>query len=133
MTTTVLADTGPLYAAVDRDDQYHQRAQQELTRLASERVDVIICTPVLLEVYPLLSRRLGLPVAHTWVADVSSGAGFLNPGGEDYFQAVQRARAYDDQPLTLVDCVLAVISERLGIPVWSYDHHFDILRVTRWL
>lgn len=26
----VIADTGPMYAAVDVDDQYHERAQAEL-------------------------------------------------------------------------------------------------------
>ena len=132
MTATVLVDTGPLYAAVDRDDQYHDQAQRELARLAEDGVAVVVCTPVLVEAYPLIMRRLGLPSAHAWLEDMSHGSGFLNSDGEDYLQAVRRAQAYDDQPLTLVDCVMAVLSERLGVPIWSYDHHFDILRVSRW-
>jgi predicted nucleic acid-binding protein len=60
-------------------------------------------------------------------------ASFLNPLEEDYLQAAHRVRTYHDQPLTLVDAVLTVLSERLGLPVWSYDYHFDLLRVPRWL
>ncbi|MEH2291681.1 hypothetical protein [Nostoc sp.] len=33
----VFADTGLLYAAVDVDDQYHQRSQAELQRINTER------------------------------------------------------------------------------------------------
>jgi hypothetical protein len=37
MKRVVLADTGPLYAAVDPDDQYHGRAQRELKRLSRDK------------------------------------------------------------------------------------------------
>ncbi len=132
MIAEILVDTGPLFAAVDRDDQYHKQAQGELALLAEDGTNVVICIPVVLEAYPLIMRRLGLKTAHTWLEDVSRGSGLLVPDGEDYLQAVRRAQAYEDQPLTLVDCAIAVLSECLGVPVWSYDHHFDILRVLRW-
>jgi len=47
----VLADTGPLYAAVDTDDAYHKRAQQELQRLARDRYEILVTYPTLLEAY----------------------------------------------------------------------------------
>jgi len=71
---SVLADTGPLYAALDRDDTWHRRAQDDIERLL----------------------------------------------------------AYTDQPLSLVDAVLAVVSSRLASPVWTFDHHFDVLRAEVW-
>ena len=37
MRSAVLADSGPLYAAVDPDDAYHPQAQRELKRLARNR------------------------------------------------------------------------------------------------
>ncbi len=40
MTRSVLADTGPLYAAVDADDQYHERAQGQLQALENEGLSV---------------------------------------------------------------------------------------------
>lgn len=53
MKATVLADTGPLYAAVDPDDQHHARAQQELRRLEREGLTVAVACPILAEcLYP---------------------------------------------------------------------------------
>jgi hypothetical protein len=61
MRSAVLADSGPLYAAVDPDDAYHPQAQREL-----------------------------------------------------------------------FNATLAVLAARLGVAVWTYDHHFDIMRVEVW-
>jgi predicted nucleic acid-binding protein len=58
MSQGVIADTGPLYAAVDPDDQYHRRAQRELKRLVKDRHDLVIAYPTLLESYTLLLYRL---------------------------------------------------------------------------
>ena len=67
MRNAVLADTGPLYAAVDRDDAYHGQAQEELGRLEHEGRRVVVAYPTLLECYTLILRRLGFSVAHTWL------------------------------------------------------------------
>jgi predicted nucleic acid-binding protein len=37
-----------------------------------------------------------------------------------------------DQDISLFDAITHVVSERLHVPVWSYDHHFDVLRTRRW-
>ena len=39
---------------------------------------------------------------------------------------------YPDQPITLFDALLAVMSERFDLPVWTFDHHFDVMRVAVW-
>jgi len=43
-----------------------------------------------------------------------------------------RVRGYADRRLTLTDLVLATMSVRLVAPVWTYDHHFDLLQVAVW-
>jgi len=43
-----------------------------------------------------------------------------------------RVRGYADQRLTLTDLVLATMSVRLVAPVWTYDHHVDLLQVAVW-
>lgn len=63
---------------------------------------------------------------------MTRGASFVNLTADDYLQATELIARYSDQPLTLFDGILAVLSDQIGIPVWSYDHHFDILRVERW-
>jgi hypothetical protein len=49
---TVLADTGPLYAAVDPSDEHHERAQEDIRRLNSEGFGVAVAYPRLCECYP---------------------------------------------------------------------------------
>ena len=87
MRHAVLAATGPLYAAVDRDDTYHMQAQAELERLERDGLIVVIAYSTLAEAYTLILRRLGLSVAHTWLGDIRSGALLLNPSVEDYAAA----------------------------------------------
>ncbi len=54
MRAVVLADTGPLYAAVDPEDEHHARARRELQQLDRERRDVLVLYPTLLEAYSLI-------------------------------------------------------------------------------
>jgi len=127
----VLADTGPLYAAVDPDDAHHRRAQQELHRLARERREVLVAYPTLLETYTLTLFRLGKNNAARWLSDMA-GALLINPEAEDYRQATTRLQTLGDQPITLFDATVAAVAIRLQLHVWTYDHHFDVMRVSVW-
>ncbi len=51
---------------------------------------------------------------------------------EDYRRALERLLGYRDQDFSLFDAVTAVMGERLGLPVWTYDHHFDVMRTEVW-
>jgi predicted nucleic acid-binding protein len=132
MRRVVLADTGPLYGAVDPDDQYHERAQEELKRLRREQRAVVIAYPTLLESYTLVLYRLGKQVVASWLTETIEGASLVNPGAEDYREATARVLAFSDQPITLFDATVAVVALRLGLQVWTYDHHFDVMRVPVW-
>jgi predicted nucleic acid-binding protein len=127
----VLADTGPLYAAADPDDTHHKRARRELSRLARERQEVLVTYPTVLEAYTLVLFRLGKQAALHWLDEVASAA-LVNPVAEDYRHAFARVQSLKDQPITLFDALLATLSHRLGLPVWTYDHHFDLMRVNVW-
>ncbi len=71
MTRAVLADTGPLYAALDSNDQHHRRAQEDLQRLTHERREVIIAYPILVESYRLVLYRLGKQTASAWLNETT--------------------------------------------------------------
>ncbi len=131
MTRAVLADSGPLYAAADEDDVYHEQALRELKRLATERREVVIAYPTLLEAYGLLLFSMGTAAALKWLIYVNDAA-FISPAQEDYRLALTRVRALPDQRVTLVDATLAALATRLGLEVWTYDHHFDVMRVPVW-
>jgi predicted nucleic acid-binding protein len=130
--SAVLVDTGPLYALAVPSDEHHLVAQRDSQRLRQQQVDVVVAYPVLLETYRLLLRRVPLVTAHSWLRQVTTTTSLLNPRAEDYLEAIERVRRYHDQSLTLVDALIAILSEDSRTPVWAYDHHFDILRVDRW-
>jgi predicted nucleic acid-binding protein len=127
----VLADTGPLYAATDPDDAHHKRSRRELRRLADENYEIIVAYPTLLEAYTLVLFRLGETAAMRWLEEMA-GAALVNPSADDYRQAVVRVQSLKDQSITLFDALVASLAGRLGVEVWTYDHHFDVMRVAVW-
>jgi len=128
----VLADTGPLYAAVDPDDQYHERAQDQLKALQEGSLSVVLSYPTLLEAYTLILYRLGHRTASGWLDDVRTGAALVNPTPQDYRDATALVSRFPDQSISLFDATLATLASRLGLPVWTYDHHFDAMKITVW-
>lgn len=128
----LLADTGPLYALTDVSDQYHERADKEFQRLVTQGYVLTLSYPVVLECYNLLYRTLRLSVVHRWLEVVTEDLTPLNPTPEDYSVASLRVRRFSDQRISLVDAATAVLAERLGTAVWTFDHHFDVMGVPVW-
>ena len=131
MTQAVLADAGPLYAAVDEADERHSRALDELQTFDQQRRAIVVTYPTLLEAHALVLLRLGTVAAQTWLA-LMSDAALINPEPEDYRQAIAKLRGFPDQRITLFDSLVGVLASRLGLPVWTHDHHFDVMRVPVW-
>jgi uncharacterized protein len=128
----VLADTGPLYAARDPNDDNHERSQRELRRLILQNLKVVVPYPTLLESYSLVMRELGIRTAHEFLEEVVRGSIFENASSEDFQKASSRVLRYKDQDITLVDAVIAEVADRLDAPVWTFDHHFDVMGANVW-
>ncbi|MFZ0419172.1 MAG: PIN domain-containing protein [Candidatus Sulfotelmatobacter sp.] len=131
MNEAVLADAGPLYAVVDPDDSHHRRAVREMERLDEERREIVVAYSTLLETYSLILFRLGKTTATDWLIDIAD-ASLINPSPEDYRLAAAKLQGLADQPITLFDAVAAAMATRLRLQVWTYDHHFDVMRVPVW-
>ena len=131
MIRAVLADAGPLYAAVDEADERHKRASDDLLKLEREHRLIIVAYPTLLEAHALVLARLGKVAARTWLSLMSDTA-LINPKPEDYRQAIAKLKGLPDQKITLFDALVGVLASRMGLPVWTYDHHFDVMRVPVW-
>jgi predicted nucleic acid-binding protein len=127
----VLADTGPLFAAADEDDSEHERALRQTDELGRHGLIVVIPYPILLEAYSLVLKRFGSHVALQWL-DSAADASLMNPTPEDYSVACALVRALPDQDMSLVDATVAALAKRLKVEVWTYDHHFDVMRVQVW-
>jgi predicted nucleic acid-binding protein len=111
--------------------QAPQLAVRELRQLNDERWNVAVAYPTLLEAYGLILFRVGKNAASNWLVDVADTS-LINPIPKDYRQAAAKVRAFADQPITLFDAVVAVLAPRLGLEIWSNDHHFDVMRVGAW-
>lgn len=128
----VLADTGPLYASAVQSDQFHERTRVDLRRLVAEDRNIIVIYPTLFETYRLILIRTALPYAHTWLANMMRRVTMINPLDADYADAINEVHRYPDQPISLADALLGVVSVRMSLPIWTYDHHFDVMRVSVW-
>src|SRR5216684_7360824 len=115
----VLADTGPLYALSDPSDQYHARAREQMTRLGAEGYLVAVTYPTISETYTLVLSRLGAQYAHGWIEQLLDGVVAINPEPGDYQKAILLVLSYPE--ITLFDALIAVLAEKMGHPVWSYD------------
>ena len=129
---SVIADTGPLYALLNASDQYHERAQLELGQIETDKLVILVPYPVYLESYSLVLYRLGFKSAQTFAKELEQGVDFINPLPSEYTAAMQKTARFPDQRITLCDAVTAVLSERLNLPVWTYDYHFDVMQVLVW-
>lgn len=132
MTTQVLADSTPLYAATDTDDQYHTESRLSLELMAESGNVVVVPSFVVIEAYSLIVQRLGSFRALRWLNEIDDYTVGMHATPEDFDVAAEILRFYSDQALTMVDAMLFVMSERTGWPIWTYDHHFNIMRANRW-
>lgn len=128
----VLTDSGPLYASVDPSDSLHERSQEERERLHVEGMTTIVSYATLQEAHRLVLQKLGRTVALTFLKDLLTTTPFIAPTDDDYYNALERVLRYPDQDISLADAICAELSERLAVPVWAYDHHFDVMQVTVW-
>jgi predicted nucleic acid-binding protein len=132
MKAVVLADTGPLYALADPSDQLHRRAVADLESIGKRNFAVAVSYPNLCEAHTLVLRRLGGEYACQWLDEIFEGAVLVNPEPGDYQLAGSRLKRFADHPITLVDAVVAALSFRLEVPVWSFDRNFITMRANLW-
>lgn len=80
----------------------------------------------------MILRRIGTRAATLWVDQILAAAILVTPGPEDVLAAAASLRRFPEQRITLADGVVAVVSPRLGLPVWTEDHHVDTKRALVW-
>ncbi|MFM7447631.1 MAG: type II toxin-antitoxin system VapC family toxin [Leptolyngbyaceae cyanobacterium] len=129
---SVIADTGPLYAAYDPSDSYHSQALAEVERLTQQNLTVLLPYPIFLETHSLILKRLGIQIGFRYIQEISIGTEQLQPTLEDYRTATQIIQRYPDQAITLFDATTAAISQRLRVAIWTYDFHFDVINSSVW-
>lgn len=107
----ILADTGPLVALVDADDQFH-----ESCTLASRKIP-----GPMLSVWPVVTETMymlrGLPDAQRalWEMVQMGDLQLVFLGLDDIPRIRELMLKYADQPMDLADAALVTVAEREGI------------------
>ena len=124
---TVVVDTGPLIALLDRDDSHHSWARD---RFAELRPPLLTCEAVLSEASFLLARvggDAGLPAA-----PVGKGVLAVEPlmaSGSDAAAIVRLMRRDDNVPMSFADaCLVRLVERTARASIMTLDSDFHIYR-----
>jgi uncharacterized protein len=110
---TLLVDTGPLYAYVDREDPAHTACARLLEEHRGPLVAPMLCVT---EATYLLRARLGTEMEIRFLGDLATGAITLEPvHPADLLRIAELVSLYRSLPLGAVDASIVAAAERLGV------------------
>jgi hypothetical protein len=124
---TLVLDTGPIVAALNAGDPDHERC----AGLIAATDDLLIPSPVLVEVDYWLVKLGGAKAWSSFVADVTGGAyRLVHPTDGDLSRAAELESTYHELDLGFVDASIVALCERLGqTTVATLDRrHFSVVR-----
>ncbi len=124
----VVADTGALYALVDRSDKWHSAV---VAWWGTRAGLVIVPAPVLPELCYLLQTRLGPRAEQAFLGAVAAGEFDIEAlEADDYARVAALTSAYADLPLGFTDAAVIAVAERIGTrDVLTTDRrHFGVVR-----
>ena len=115
----MIADTGPLLAAVDRRDPAHGLAR---ALVAALRRELLVLESVALETDHLLRKRSGIGAARGFLRALAAGEHtpvFMSPGL--LRRAVELDDTFADLDLGLADASVMAYAERHDLPILTFD------------
>jgi len=122
----IFVDTGALFAVANAKDKDHQKAKDFLTRLAEEKVILLVTNFIIAETYTLMLRKIGRDKAIEYVEKLRNTAEIERVSEEDENKAWQIILRYQDKDFSYVDATSFAVMERLGIrDAFSFDEHFE--------
>jgi uncharacterized protein len=124
---TLVLDTGPIVAALNEQDPDHRRCAD----LLAGAQDLLVPSPVLVEVDYWLIKLGGAKVWSDFVADINRGAyRVAHPTDADLARAAELEQTYENLDLGLVDACTIALCERLDeTAVATLDQrHFSVVR-----
>jgi predicted nucleic acid-binding protein len=125
VTRWAIVDTGPLVALLDRAEQYHGWAVEQVEQLDPP---MLVCEPVLVESMFLLTRN---PVAQdTILGLLEKGALRIAFHLEEHLSEVRALRRkYRDRPMSLADACLVRMAELFKQHlIFTIDSDFRVYR-----
>ncbi len=122
-----VVDTGPLYAAVDRDDDDHELCVALLERTDLELVIPSMC---IAEATYLIEKRMGRKVEAAFLRRLGE-MDIEAPSPDDWERIATLVERYADLPLGGTDASVVALAERLGTDlILTLDRrHFEVVRI----
>lgn len=124
-----LTDTGPLVALVDRNDPYHQAADDTTARLPA--VPLVTTWPCLTEAMHFAGRAAG-HVGHDalWKMIATGRLVVRDAGPGEADRMADLMRTYRNLPMDLADASVVAVAEATGErQVFTFDGDFRIYRL----
>jgi predicted nucleic acid-binding protein len=122
----VFADTSALYATLVKDDKNHSRAVRAFRGLATREACLVTSSYVLVEVYALITRRLGLPAVAAFRNDFAPLLDVVWVDGDLHESALDWLLRRGVRDISLVDAVSFMVIRRHQIDeVFAYDRRFS--------
>ena len=122
----IFVDTGALFAAANAKDKDHQKAKDFLTKLAEEKVILLVTNFIISEIYTLMLRKIGRDKAIEHLEKLRNTAEIERVSEEDENKAWQIILRYRDKDFSYVDATSFAVMERLEISdAFSFDEHFE--------
>ena len=124
--TAVFADTSGLLALLNGRDEHHAAAARAFRRLQARQAPLVSTSFVLVEIYALLGRRMGVEAVRAFRADFAPLLevvwvdATLHDAGLDLLLRQRRRQ------LSLVDAVsFVVMTQRRLDEAFAFDPHFE--------
>ena len=123
---TAFVDTAGLLAVLDADDAGHPRAARAWRQLLAEDELLVTTSHVLVEVYALAQRRLGMEAVRTLATDFAPLLSVTWVDESSHASALSALLAAGQRGLSLVDCTSFEVMRRQGVRrVFTLDGDFS--------
>lgn len=124
----ILIDTGPLFALMDRRDQFHQRAVSYAKSIP--RLTMLTTWPCFTEVMYLVGDAIGVSGQLSVWDQVRKHHIVLDSDLRyDIDRMIALMTTYADLPMDLADASLVALAEREKLAaIWTFDKHFHAYR-----
>lgn len=124
--TAVFADTSGLLALLNDRDEHHAAAARAFRRLQGQQAPLVCTSYVLVEIYALVGRRMGVDAVRAFRADFAPLLEVVWVDATLHEAGLDRLLKQRRRQLSLVDAVsFVVMTQRRLDEAFAFDPHFE--------
>ncbi len=122
----VFVDTSAILALLNPKDEVHPQARRSFDGLRAGRAGLVTTSYVLVEIYALLGRRMGLGAVRACRGDLAPLFEVVWVDESIHEEALDLLLDRQERGLSLVDAASFVVMRRLRLDrAFAFDRHFE--------